>query len=500
MKTFMLLKSDANNTKDPTTLKIAHKKKKGKPLKKLTIFNLVDLFKEGDIEQLLQDTIKGTTPTLHFKNKGNLTLLYKPRQTTVPFPGCLEEHYCEEEGSYGPKFMEAYGASLINNTIPQKEKDPGSFTLPCFINDFCFDNALVDLGASISVMPLSTYLNLGLGRLAHTRLIVELADGTVKYPKGIAENILVVFLVNLLSQKITFRVGEEKIVFKSIKPASSLIKRVYMLSLREIMKLDLEARLMGETLVFNRSLDPFSEDFIELYDLNEPIKLRRNQGDDLMPTIKEGKVIEEFRARNDNLNAGIEDCPSYCDEEATYLMVRSHPRFKNHTNEKCNKILPLLKVSNKDMKNGISHTYQKLNGFYKGVLNLGPDYIRHARMEEYLTCGHQQSQQQIKKNTKILEALNIREQPKRDKSRYGSSSDEDEEGVHADPANQQRSRMPRIKVDILTFSGSLNIEKFLDWVFETEKYFELMDILEDSQVKYVAYKLRGAALSWWDNL
>ncbi|GJX58377.1 hypothetical protein Tco_0289767 [Tanacetum coccineum] len=34
-------------------------------------------------------------------------------------------------------------------------------------------------------MPLSTYLNLGLGKLAHTRLTVELADRTVKYPKGI---------------------------------------------------------------------------------------------------------------------------------------------------------------------------------------------------------------------------------------------------------------------------------------------------------------------------
>ncbi|GKG39905.1 putative reverse transcriptase domain-containing protein, partial [Tanacetum coccineum] len=50
---------------------------------------------------------------------------------------------------------------------------------------------LVDLGASVSVMPLSTYLNLGLGELAHTRLTVELADRTVKYPKGIAENVLV---------------------------------------------------------------------------------------------------------------------------------------------------------------------------------------------------------------------------------------------------------------------------------------------------------------------
>nr|GEW90556.1 hypothetical protein [Tanacetum cinerariifolium] len=51
----------------------------------------------------------------------------------------------------------------------------------------------------------------------------------------------------------------------------------------------------------------------------------------------------------------------------------------------------------------------------------------------------QQSQQQIKQNTKILEALNIREQPKHDNSHYGSSSDEEEEGEHADLTNQQRN-------------------------------------------------------------
>ncbi|GJZ35690.1 hypothetical protein Tco_0581507 [Tanacetum coccineum] len=230
---------------------------------------------------------------------------------------------------------------------PKKEKDPGSFTLPCFINNVFFDNALVDLGASVSVMPLSTYLNLGLGELAHTKLAVELADRTVKYPKGIAENVLVgiskfVFPVDFIilymhedikvplilgrtflsiarakidvyKRKITLRVGEERIIFTSIKPASSLIKRVYMLSLRERMELDLEARLMGETLVINRSLDPLNGDYIELNDLNKPFELRRNQGDDLMPTMEEGEVIEEFKTRDDELDTGIDDYPSYCD-------------------------------------------------------------------------------------------------------------------------------------------------------------------------------------------
>ncbi|GJT92520.1 putative reverse transcriptase domain-containing protein [Tanacetum coccineum] len=72
-----------------------------------------------------------------------------------------------------------------------------------------------------------------------------------------------------------------------------------MLSLRERMELDLEARLMGETLVLHRSLDPFFMDYIELNDLNVPLELRRDPVDDLMPTIEEGEVIEEFRARND---------------------------------------------------------------------------------------------------------------------------------------------------------------------------------------------------------
>ncbi|GKE96683.1 hypothetical protein Tco_1581538, partial [Tanacetum coccineum] len=111
--------------------------------------------------------------------------------------------------------------------------------------------------------------------------------------------------INVFKRKITLRVGDVKIISKSVKLASSLIKRVYMLCLRERMELDLEARLMGETLVLNRSLDPLYGDYIELHNLNVPLELRRDQVDDLMPTIKEGEVvdkpmIEEVKTRNDN--------------------------------------------------------------------------------------------------------------------------------------------------------------------------------------------------------
>ncbi|GJV15031.1 hypothetical protein Tco_1360354 [Tanacetum coccineum] len=241
---------------------------------------------------------------------------------TIPFLSCLNDYYCEEKkGSYGLKFLEAnsYESSHINNSIPRKEKDPGSFTLPFYINNVFFDNALANLGASVSDMPLSTYLSLGLGELARTKLTIELVDRTVKYPKGIVENVLVgigkkkfpidfiildmpkdvrVLLIlkrpflsmdhakiDVFKRKITLRVEDEKIIFKSVKPSSSLIKRVYMLSLRERMEFDLEARLMGETLLLNRSLDPLYGDYIELNDLNVPLELKRDQVDDLIPTI-----------------------------------------------------------------------------------------------------------------------------------------------------------------------------------------------------------------------
>ncbi|GKC25485.1 hypothetical protein Tco_1027635 [Tanacetum coccineum] len=273
---------------------------------------------------------------------------YKGPHYTKDCP--LKEEGKTLEEAYYTQF--AYGASHIDKTILRKEKDPRSFTLPCYINNVCFDNALADLGASVSVMPLSTYLNLGLGELAHTKLTVELADRTVKYPKGIDKNVLVGiskfvspidfiildmpedikvplilgrrFLstahakIEVFKRKITLRVGDEKIIFKSVKPASSLIKRVYMLSLRERMELDLEAKLMGETLVLNRSLDPLNRDYIELNDLNKPLELRRNQDNNLMPTIKEGEVIDApmddlVNSKNDELDIGSNDYPSFCD-------------------------------------------------------------------------------------------------------------------------------------------------------------------------------------------
>ncbi|GJU71825.1 putative reverse transcriptase domain-containing protein [Tanacetum coccineum] len=171
--------------------------------------------------------------------------------------------------------------------------------------------ALVDLGTSVSVMPFSTYTNLGLGVLSHTRLTIELADKTIKQPRGIVENVLVrigkfIFPINFIildipedddvplilgrpflstahskidvyKRKITLRVGEEKLVFKSIKHATSIIRRVIMLK-----DLDSKTKCIGED---NESFDPLYDNYIELNDLDTPLEPKKNQDVNFEPTF-----------------------------------------------------------------------------------------------------------------------------------------------------------------------------------------------------------------------
>ena len=138
-------------------------------------------------------------------------------------------------------------SAIIQNKMPPKLKDPGSFSIPCVIGKFVIDKALCDLGASISVMPLSISKKLEMGELRPTKMSVQLADRSVKYPIGVLENVPVRIgqfyiptdfiimdikedtntpiilgrpflatagaIIDVKKGKLTFEVGEEKIEF-----------------------------------------------------------------------------------------------------------------------------------------------------------------------------------------------------------------------------------------------------------------------------------------------
>nr|XP_027083493.1 uncharacterized protein LOC113705783 [Coffea arabica]XP_027083494.1 uncharacterized protein LOC113705784 [Coffea arabica] len=82
-------------------------------------------------------------------------------------------------------------SALIKNKLPPKLKDPGSFSIPCTIGQLHFSNDLCDLGASVSLMPLSVARRLGLQELKATNITLQLADRSITRSMGILENVLI---------------------------------------------------------------------------------------------------------------------------------------------------------------------------------------------------------------------------------------------------------------------------------------------------------------------
>jgi hypothetical protein len=72
------------------------------------------------------------------------------------------------------------------NTSPIKKKDPGCPTTECSIGNKYFNNALRDLGVSVSVMPKTIFNKLKNPTLVPTSMCLQLVDQSVRYPSGIA--------------------------------------------------------------------------------------------------------------------------------------------------------------------------------------------------------------------------------------------------------------------------------------------------------------------------
>ncbi|XP_038717228.1 uncharacterized protein LOC120010509 [Tripterygium wilfordii] len=82
-------------------------------------------------------------------------------------------------------------SAVLHCKLPPKLKDHGSFTIPCTIGEKRFQKALLDIGASINLMPFSVYEALDLGELQETSVAIQLADRSLRRPRGLLEDVLV---------------------------------------------------------------------------------------------------------------------------------------------------------------------------------------------------------------------------------------------------------------------------------------------------------------------
>ncbi|GKC96063.1 reverse transcriptase domain-containing protein [Tanacetum coccineum] len=189
-----------------------------------------------------------------------------PHQPHIPYPSRLNKKKLQDKSDIQihklaadtltnkEKLLELANTPLNDNCsavllrkLPEKLGDPGKFLIPCDFSKLEECLALADLGASINLMPLSVWKKLMLPELIPTRMTLELANRSVAYPVGIAEDVFVQVgkftfpadfvvidydvdprvplilgrpflrtahaLVDVHGEELTLRVGDEKLIF-----------------------------------------------------------------------------------------------------------------------------------------------------------------------------------------------------------------------------------------------------------------------------------------------
>ena len=88
-------------------------------------------------------------------------------------------------------FLTEQVSAIIECKTPVKYKDPGCPTISVNIGGTCVEKALLDLGASVNLLPYSMYKQLDLGELKPTSITLSLADRSIKIPKGTIKDVLI---------------------------------------------------------------------------------------------------------------------------------------------------------------------------------------------------------------------------------------------------------------------------------------------------------------------
>ena len=139
-------------------------------------------------------------------------------------------------------------SAVIQNSLPEKMQDPGSFTIPYEIGHADVGKTLCNFGASINLMPLSVAKKLSLRELTPTAMTLQMADKTLAHPEGILEDVLIKV------GKFIFPMDFVVIDMKEGKQVSLLLGRPFLATraaLIDVKKGELTLRVRDETVHFN---------------------------------------------------------------------------------------------------------------------------------------------------------------------------------------------------------------------------------------------------------
>ena len=124
--------------------------------------------------------------------KVNIPLLDMIKQVPT-YAKFLKDLYTVKRGFNVNKkaFLTEQVSAIIVCKTSVKYKDPGCPTISVNIGGISVEKALLDLGASVNLLPYSMYKQLGLKELKPTSITLSLADMSIKIPKGTIEDVLI---------------------------------------------------------------------------------------------------------------------------------------------------------------------------------------------------------------------------------------------------------------------------------------------------------------------
>ncbi|XP_074346518.1 uncharacterized protein LOC141685309 [Apium graveolens] len=137
---------------------------------------------------------------------------------------------------------------VLQQKLPPKVKDPGSFTIPCIMGNLFFDKFLCDLGASINLVPLSVFKKVGLPEPKPVIISLQLADRSITYHRGVVEDVLVKVY------KLIFPTDLVIPDFEEDKKIPIILGRTFLptgRTLIDVQKGELIMRVQGQDVTFN---------------------------------------------------------------------------------------------------------------------------------------------------------------------------------------------------------------------------------------------------------
>ena len=81
-------------------------------------------------------------------------------------------------------------STILQHNILSKYKNLSCPTISCLIGNFRIERALLDLEASVNLLPYTVYEQLDLGELKPTKITLQLADRSIKISREIIEDVL----------------------------------------------------------------------------------------------------------------------------------------------------------------------------------------------------------------------------------------------------------------------------------------------------------------------